>query len=240
MSTKAKYTGGVLGYYESASLETVLPVGPVVFKDDFLGKAYDTTNIWTALDTSSAGDTTPALVADAPNGVLSCMLDATSEAQLSGIYWGDQRTLTLNQGLVFEARIKLAVLPTTGSIVCVGLMGDHNGTADTVAESIWFRWDGATGGLITVETDDTSNETSKVTTGVTLTNADWAILRVDCNSITGLLWYVNGVNVAASTTFDMSTVAALALQPVVRINKASGTSVGTIYVDYVRCWQKRS
>ena len=124
--------------------------------------------------------------------------------------------------------------------MCVGLQGDHNATADTVAESIWFRLDGATGGLITVENDDTSNETSKVTTGVTLLNTDWAILRIDCTDITSIKFYINGNLVASGTTFTMAQVAALTLQPILRLNKASGTSVGTMLVDYVKVWQRRS
>lgn len=239
MSTKAQYRNGLLTYYESDTLESSLPVSPVFFEEEFLRKAIDTTTIWTALDTSAAGNTTPALVADAPNGVVSTMLDATNEVQLSGLTWGDQRTLVLNQGLVFEARIKLATLPT-GAVACaVGLCGDHNAAIDTVAESAWFRFDG--GGAITVETDDTVHETSKVATGITLLNTDWAVLRIECQDITSVRFFVNGNQVATGTAFNMSQVAALALQPVVRIGKeGAAASVGTLYTDYIRCWQKRA
>lgn len=238
MSTKARYENGLLRFFESTTQETVDVMAPVLFNEDFLGKAIDTTNIWTALDTSAAGNTTPVLVADAVSGLVSIPLDATNEVQLSGLTWGDQRTLVLNQGVNVEFRFKLSVLPTGSVVACLGLCGDHNAAVNTVAESIWFRADG--NGVLTVETDDTVNETSQVATGVTLTTADWCIARIDCTNPASVRFYINGNQVASGTTFNMSQVAALALQPVVRIGKEAGaTTVGTIQLDRVLCWQTR-
>lgn len=238
MSTRARYRNGVLGFFDGTTYENVLPAAPVVFQDDFLGQAIDTTRNWTALDTSAAGLTTPVLVANSPSGIVSLPLDNTNEAQLSGLYQNDVRNFVLNQGLVFEARVKLSVLPTGAVIVCIGLMGNHNAAADSVFESIWFRLDGS--GVVTVETDDTVTETSKVATGVTLLATDWALLTIDCNDPTSIKFYINGVQVAASTTFDMSTVPTLALQPIFRIGKGAAVTVGTLQVDSLRVWQKRA
>lgn len=239
MSTKARYENSILRFYESLTQETVHVFSPVTFNEDFLGKAIDTTNVWTALDTSAAGNTTPVLVADAPNGVVSLPLDATNEVQLAGLTWGDQRTLILNQGLNIEFRFRLSVLPTGSVVVCLGLCGDHNAAANTVAESIWFRADG--NGVLTVETDDTVNETSQVATGITLTTADWCVARIDCTDIAAVKFFINGNRVASGTTFNMSQVPTLALQPVVRIGKeGAATTVGTIQLDKVLAWQNRS
>lgn len=230
---------GITRYYDpTAAYMTTHVIAPVSFYDDFLGRAQDVTNAWGVRDTAGG---TEAVVADAPNGVYRLATDATSEAQLAGLDWGDQRTLTLNQGLGFEARVKLSTLPTTGVIACIGLCGDHNAAVDTVAESIWFRLDGATGGLITVECDDTTTETSKVTTGVTVTASDWVVLRIDCADPTNILFYINGVQVASTTAFSANAVPTLALQPVCRIGKESvGTPVGSLDIDYVRVWQRRA
>lgn len=236
MSTKAKYRNGILGYYESDSFETSLAVAPVRFKDDFLGKAIDTTNWFTLRDTGAA---TEALVANAPNGVVGLALDATSEVQVAGMDFGDNRPFVLNQGVVFEARVKLSVLPTGAVIGVIGLCGNYNAACDTVAESMWFRVDGS--GVVTVETDDTVNETSKVATGVTLLNTDWAVLRIDATDPTNVLFFINGNQVAGGTTFTMNQVPTLALQPVARIGKETiTTSLGTLQVDYLSAWQKRS
>ncbi|MER9665546.1 hypothetical protein [Mesorhizobium sp. M0203] len=234
MTTRSRYLNGRIEFFDNVSHERLLPVAPVVFYDDFLGNALDTFK-WGARDTAGGAE---AVVADAPNGVMGLALDATSEIQLAGIDWADQRTLVLNQGLIFEARFRLSVLPTGAVIVVVGLEGDHNAAVDTVAESIWFRADG--NGVITVENDDTANETTKVATGVTLTTADWIVARIDCTDIADVKFYINGERVAATTTFNMSTVPTLALQPVARVSKGAATTVGTLQVDYVRTWQNRA
>ena len=235
MATRGSWFNQILTYFENSTQERVLPIAPVVFYDDFLGNAINTA-AWGTRDTGGA---TEAVVADAPNGAVGLALDATNEIQLAGIDWPDNRTLVLNQGLIFEARFRLSVLPTGSVVAVVGLCGDHNAAVDTVAESVWFRADG--NGVITVENDDTVHETSQVTTGKTLTTADWIIVRIDCSDIVDVKFFINGDRVATGTTFNMSQVAALALQPVARIGKqGAATSVGTLQVDYIRAWQKRS
>ncbi len=242
MSTKARYYNNILEYYDSVTHERVAPFAPIVFEDDFLGATTIisdlTTSPWTAIDISVSGNTTPLIAADVANGILRLPLDSTSEAQRSGIFFGDQLPFVLNQGLVFEARVALSVLPTLVSEAVFGLASADNAVADTVAESIWFKADG--NGIIVVENDDTSNTNDDVATGITLTAGLFAIFRIDATIITDVKFYINGANVAAGTTFDMSNVAALALQPYFAINKASGAGLGIVDVDYVRVWQTRS
>lgn len=236
MPSRTRHENNLERFYDSSTQETLFVAAPVWFVEDFLGKAFDTTNIWTARDTNGADET---VSADAGNGILSLALTNANEAQLAGYDWGDNRTLVLNQGLNIEFRFKLSVIPTGAVVMCLGLCGDHNAAVNTVAESIWFRADGS--GAITVETDDTSNETSAVATGTTLINTDWCIARIDCTTITDVRFYINGTRVASGTTFNMSTVAGLALQPVMRIGKeAAATTVGTLLVDYCKVWMKRA
>jgi hypothetical protein len=236
MSIGARYEGGNLRYFDKTTQETVHVMAPLYWKDDFNNQALDSTVNWTALDTGAA---TEALVEDAPNGVVALSLDATSEAQLAGLSWNDKRQLVLNQGLNIEYRFRFSTLPSAStSIAALGLAGDHNATLDTVAESIWFRADG--NGAITVENDDTSNETSKVATGVTVTTSDWVVARIDCTNIADIIFYINGNRVAGGTTFTMATVPTLALQPYARISKASSTSLGVIQIDKVMIWQNRT
>jgi len=234
MSTKARYENGLLRFYESTTHETVNVMAPVWQKYDFLGPALDLTNTFTVRDTAEGDE---ALVADAGNGIIGLSLTATSEAQLAGIDWGDERQFILERGLNFEARFRYSVIPTTGAIVAIGLCGDHNATADTVAENIWFRSDAS--GALKCESDDTTTDTDDVATGTTLTTSDWVVARIDCAVPTDIKFYLNGARVAASQTFSHAT-AGLKVQPVARINKASGTGVGTVELDYIAIWQKRS
>lgn len=231
--------GNILSIIEETTHGSLYPYAPVRLKEDFQGQALDTTNGPFAYRDTAGG--AEAIVADAANGVLGLSLTSANEAQLAGIDQADQLTWVLNQNLIFEARVKVSVLPTTGSVICIGLCDNHNAAVDTVAKSLWFRLDGATGGLITVECDDGTTETSKVTTGVTLTTADWAILRIDCSNPADVKFFINGNRVAASTTFNANATPTAPLQIVARVGKeAIGTSVGTLQVDYLSAWQNRS
>lgn len=238
MSTKARYRNNILEFFDSQTHERVSPFAPALFYDDFLGKGLQTTDIWTVVDVSTGGNTTPLIAADVASGVARLPLDSTSEAQESGLTFGDQRPFVLNQGLVVEMRVALQTLPTLLSEAVWGLAGDKNAAADSVAEAAWFKADG--GGAVVVETDDTANNNDDVATGTTLTASTFAIFRIDLTTITDVLFYINGARVAEGTTFDMSTVAALKLQPYFHIAKASGAGLGVLDVDYIRVWQKRS
>lgn len=238
MSTKSAFMNGILTFFDSVTHERVRPLAPCVFYEDFLGKDTIPPERWTYIDVSTAGDTTPIIAADVANGVLRLPFDATSEAQESGIYWNNQRSLVLNQGLRCEMGISLSTLPTLLSIAVWGLAGDKNAVADTVAESIWFRVEG--NGAVTVESDDTANEQNDIATGVTFTAGQKKIFRIDCTDISNVKFFIDGVGVATTTTFNMSTTPTLKLQPYVHLAKASGAGLGVLDVDFIRVWQNRS
>ncbi len=244
MSTKSKYVGGNLTFFESTTFETVQSMAPVMFYDDFLGTDImidesGSNGPWTVKDVSSAGNSTPLIAADVANGVARLPLDGgQSEAQESGLSYGNQRPFVLNQGLIFEARVALKVLPTDVAEAVWGLAGDLNAVADTVQEGIWFKADGS--GAILAESDDNSENNDDKATGTTLVAAEFAIFRIDCRVITDIRFFIDGASVATATTFDASNVAALALQPYFHIAKASGSGVGTLDIDYVRVLQNRS
>lgn len=228
---------GNLTFYNQDTGE-IIPVAPFVFRDDFAGPATINTFNWTVVDVSVAGDTAPIIVADKGNGVLRLTLDNTSEAQESGVTWGDQRSLVLNQGLVIQFVLSLNQLPTLLSEAVWGLAGNKNAVADTVAESIWFKVDGS--GAVVVESDDTVNEKTDEATGVTLSAGTPLIFTIDCTTINDCKFWIGKVPVATGTTFDMSTVSALALQPYIHIAKASGEGLGQVDVDVVSVAQQRS
>jgi hypothetical protein len=243
MATKiqGKYSGegNRLRFYDPYNKHaTARTMAGVYWEDHFTGKILDITNTWTKQVTGAAPPT-QLIKTDQPGGVLELLLTAAVEVQLSGVDQGNARHYTLNRGLVFEWRYRFTTLPAGASTAVIGLCGNHNAAIDTVAESIWFRHDFS--GLITVETDDTVNETSKVTTGVTLVANEWVVVRADCANPANVLFFVNGNQVAAGTTFNMSNVAALQLQPVARLDKAAAApNVGVMELDYFKAWQDLS
>ena len=238
MATRSKWYRNVLAWFDNVSYETLLPLNPVFFFDDFIGKALDVTNSWGVRDTAGGTET---ILADGPNGSVELLLTNAVEIQLAGLDMADQRNFILNQDLQMEARLRFTTLPADVATAVIGLCGDHNAAIDTVAESAWFRWDGS--GATTVESDDTTGgtEKSKVATGSTWLVNIWHIVRIDASVPADVKFYIDGARVAASTTFDMSAVPTLKLQPVARMDKAAaGTNLGVMEVDYIKVWQNRS
>jgi len=243
MTTRARYNGGLLEYYESLTHER-FPVGaPVVFIDDFLGAGVAVPAAASAESgvpwvKKIVGNATLAIAADSTNGELSCALDATSEKQNAEAYFNDELQFHVQQGLVFEARFKASVLPTGNAEMVIGLISNWADGLDNATYSVFATLDGS--GEIICEKDDNASDES-TTSGVTLTNAEYAIVRIDCTDYADIKFYVNGSRVAESNTFDWAASSANSkVQPVVGCYKASGTGVGTLLVDYVKVWQKRS
>lgn len=243
MSTKAKWSSGVLTYFDGSTFETTGKLSPVVLYDDFLGSdivipasgSVESGCLWSKKIVSS--NSTVGGVASETNGVISCALAANSEKEDAALHMNDQLTFSLAQGVIFEARIKLAVLPSAAaSIASWGLWGAwaDGGSAYRVG------FEAAGSGAISCECDDNVTDTSAAS-GVTVLNTDWKIYRIDCTSQTNIKFFINGVPVCTSTTFNNAASASNSkCQPHIGMYKASGTSVGTIYVDYVKVWQNRS
>jgi len=167
-------------------------------------------------------------------------LAANSEAEDAVLYHGDNRTFDVGNGLIFETRVNMAVAPGTGVTAVFGMAGDHNLDKDTVAEAAWFRFQASMACL--VETDDTTNNNDDVATGHTAVAGTYDIYRIDFTEIADVKFFINGARVASGTTFDMSnlTAAEQQMQPYFSLDKATGTGLGDINIDYVKIWQNRS
>jgi hypothetical protein len=230
--------------YNRKSYETEMAEYGLFFYDDFLGSALNTTT-WTARDTSSSGTTVEALI-DSATGVLSLEFDTTAEAQLAGVDWNDKFGLSLANGIIWEARVRCNTMFDASAAVGVwGLCNAHNAAIDTVAVSCWFRVDGGST-AITVETDDGTNETSKIATAsdfvVAAATGDddgWLVYRIDATNPANVKFFINGRPVATSQTFDISADPDEHLQPVFRITKSSNDTPGKYEVDYVKIWSRR-
>jgi hypothetical protein len=245
MSIKAKYQGQVLRYFESTTHESALLVAPHSIKDDFDGAdtvipaagSPESGCRWVKKIVGAAPPTL-AKKADTACGVIEAALTADSQKQNAEIYTDDQRVWSLENGLIFEARVKLSVLPTGNAEAVVGLIGDWADGLDAATYSVFFTMDGS--GEIICEMDDNTTDRS-TTSGVTLTTSDWAVLRIDASDISDVKFYVNGNAVATGTTFAYAATGANAtLQPIAGMYKVSGTGVGTLLVDYIALAQERA
>jgi hypothetical protein len=126
--TGAKWRNNQLAYYDKSTHETVRPMAPFYWMDDFVVDAQlEAAGVpgWTVQDTSAVGNTTPVQVADQSCGVHSLLLDATVEAQESGLHMNDQHILNLDNGPIIEFRIRPAVVPTLLSELYFGVANDY-------------------------------------------------------------------------------------------------------------------
>jgi len=241
---KANYKdffGGSLGFYDESTFETLDIMKPIRWVEDFLGVAgggpFDGTTVWDVVD---VGGATQAITADSPNGVFKLHLAATSEAEDAVLYHGDNKTFDVGSGLIAEFRVNVAVNIGTGVTAVFGMAGDHNLAKDSVTEHAWFRLQASN--AVLVETDDTTNDLDDKATGHTAVAGTYDIYRIDFTDLDDVKFYINGARVAGSTTFDMSnlTAAEQQMQPYFSLDKASGTGLGDLDIDYVKIWQDRS
>lgn len=224
---------------------------PVFFYDEFLGYqllAYDSAGttesygIWETVEVNL--NTAIAITDGVGGGVVTLPFDSDSNAEDAVLYWGNVRSINLKKAALFEARINFSVIPTTGVAAVFGMAGDHNLDKDTITEGAWFRLQASSSLLI--ETDDTTTNNDDKDTGQDLTAGDWHVYHIDFRDLTDVKFYMDGepmVDTAASpvTAFDMSalTDAEALMQPYFSLDKASGTGVGTMQIDYVKIWHDR-
>lgn len=226
--------------YDPDTGETIWSTYPLQYVEDFLGVAgggpFDGTTKWNVVD---VGHATEAIVADSSNGQFLLHLTADNEAQDAVLYHGDNKTFDLGNGLIFEARVDIAVTPGTGVCAVFGMAGDHNLDKDSVTEHAWFRLQAAAS--ILVETDDTTNDNDDKDTGFDITNGTYRVYRIDFTNLADVKFFVDGNRVLKSTQFDMSNLSAAEqqMQPYFSLDKASGTGLGDINIDYVKIFSKR-
>lgn len=228
-------------FYDKSTFETLHAMYPVCFYDDFLGAAggdpFDGTIIWNVVD---VGNATEAIVADSSNGQFLLHLTNADEAQDAVLYQNDNKTFDVGNGLIAEFRINMAVAPGTGVCAVFGMAGDHNLAKDSVTEHAWFRLDASL--AVKVETDDTTNDNDDIATGHTAIAGTYDIYRIDFTDLSDVKFFINGSRVASGTTFDMSNLLAAEeqMQPYFSLDKASGTGLGDMNIDYVKIWSNRS
>ena len=229
-------------WYDDTTFETLENTYPLQFYDDFNGVAggsvFDGTYSWNVLDVSALGAVTTAIVADSSGGQFLLALDAQAEAQDAVLYQPASKTFDVGNGLIFEARINMAVAPGAGVRAVAGMSGPHDLDKDTTANAAWFSWSASM--ATAVETDDTTNNTA-ATAVDTAVAGTYNIYRIDFTTLANVKFFIDGVRVATGTTFNMSTLtgATAILQPYFSLDKTGDVGLGDLDIDYVKIWSNR-
>lgn len=243
-------------FYDPATYETIHANFPISFSDDFLGYSLqkyvaneNTTAPWRTTETNL--NTAIGVKADEINGVVNLIVDSDDNAEVAALYWGDQESLSIERGVIFEARVAFSVLPTTGTetVQAVwGLAGGHNTTPDTIDCNAWFRLESGAQTMLLWETDDNvvnddDNATSpnQILTAGTMA-VQGRIYMIDCTDTSAIRFYVDGILVGVGDMRGL-TAAIGNVQPYFCVSKAkssANTGTGTMLIDYVKVWQDRS
>lgn len=209
-----------------------------VASDSFIGA--DFMPLWSKAEAGAGAAT---LISDESlgDGVAKFALSAADESQSAGLFWNNVRSIPLSAKPIFEARLRVSVLPTTGteqSKLRVGLISDFANDIDSVTYRALVGIDsgaGGSGSLLGI-TDD--NATAKsVALGKTITATDWFTVRIDLSDLTEPKFYVNDVrHLTAASGFTLSDASTQILQPFLGITKtksSANTATGTLLVDWV-------
>lgn len=212
------------------------------FEDDFIGTSAtfptsaDPATPWLAVDTSAAG--TPTYVRNASAAVLT--LVSTSEVENVCLAHGDALSFDIDSIQSVEMRVKIGASTfTSGSTLVFGVGSARNDTPDSVTANAWFRMEGANSTtLVYCESDDGTTDNDDKSSGVTLGTTYKKFLIDFSGGKANVKFYIDGVRVATSTTFDMSAYSS-GLQPIIQLQKAANTNVDAVTVDYVSIKCKR-
>jgi hypothetical protein len=233
-NTRSKWRASQLAFYDGTTYETTLPLAPRYLFDDFEGETLNT-NIWLANDLNLATQTVH-------DGYLDLLLTNESNPQEADCgASGNSLDWDISKGLVVEYRANLVVLPDGESEIHLGVLGEtivdqqQISSADDVAEHAVFSFDGS--GLCKINTDDGTNQTTAVTTGITVTAGAYHVYRIDFTDTTNVLFYIDGVQVIPATTVAMDDIASPLVQPAMIAQKNANTGVGNLAVDYIKIWQ---
>jgi hypothetical protein len=235
--------GQLLAYISDVSYETVARFAPIVFDDDFVGNghtAVPTTATagypWIKKLVKTGGSPSVGAVANLGGGVMSALIDTTSEKQEATLYFGDQLNFDVSKGAIFEARVNFHTIPSAAQVeVVFGLQSAWQDGPDNAGFYLEFQALG--NGIINCRSKDGVNTTSDAST-VTMVADVWHVFQIDASDPTNLRFFIDGVMVTLGATRAFAATGANAiLQPYMSVYKASGTGSGEVRADYLSAYQ---
>ena len=214
------YTRGVRCFYDLFDRAQALTTTPGM-------------NGWTVADTSAAGTPTY-LCTTEDGGAMTLTLASTSEAENVCMYLNDVLPWDLAQLEYVKFVAKVSGIDSVTTLT-MGVGSARNDTPDSVTVNAWFRMEGsASTSNVVVETDDGSSDLDDKATGQTLSSTYKTFVIDFTNGISDVRFYIEGERVAASTTFTLASITAgQNVQPIVQIQKASGTGTPAVSIAMV-------
>lgn len=167
------------------------------------------------------------------NGPMILTLAATNEVQVAGVDLGDEVIIPGTKEAIFSCWITPGTI-TTAQRMVVGLASAFSSTLDNVALNAWFRLEASM--ALLAETDDATTDRDDQSCSKTLVAATAYLLRIDLRNTAAVKFYVDEKRVL---TLAMAALAATPLQPVLYLQKDSGTGVPSVTFEYLRAsWNR--
>jgi len=208
------------------------------FVDDFNGTvatfpaSADPATPWLVDDTSSSG--TPTYTRGTSAATLT--LASTNEVENVCLHFGDALDFDIDSILRMEFRAKVTATLDSATTIVMGLGSARADDPDAVAANAFFKLAGSN--AVVVETDDGTTDDDDNATGVSLSDTYKRFVIDFSGGKSDVKFYIDGSQVAASSTFTMSAYSA-GLQPIFQIQKTADTNVDSLTVDYVKIVARR-
>lgn len=251
MTTRSIFRNGIQTYFESKTFETVMPMAPLQFADDFIGAGHSAGVPAAGSPTAGypwvkkivgAAPPTVALISNATGGQLQLALTATSEKQDAVLYWNDNLAVDVTKGAVWECRAALTVPPSAAGVQAVfGLAAAWIDGPDNNVKYLEFGCTANNSLLVRSQDGTTQSSIAAASAGVAVTlDTNFHVFRIDASDVTDVGYYFDGNRVNASKSIGYAATGANAiLQPYMAVYKPSGTGVATLVADKVDLWANR-
>jgi hypothetical protein len=251
MTTRAKYINGIQTFFEDKTFETVMPMAPLQFADDFIGAGHSAGVPAAASPVAGypwvkkivgAAPPTVALVANATGGQMQLALTATSELQDAVLYWNDNLAIDVTKGTVFEARAALSVPPSAAGVqVVFGLAAAWINGPDSNVKYLEFGCTANNSLLVRSQDGTTQYSIAAANAGSAVSlDVNFHVFRIDASDVTDVGYYYDGARVNAKGSVGYAATGANAiLQPYISCYKTVSTGLATLLIDKVDLWSNR-
>ncbi len=251
MTTRSKYRTNILTFFEDINYETVMPMAPLMFGDDFIGAGHQAGIPAAGAPVAGypwvkkivgAGPPTCALVNNAIGGQVQLALAATSEKEDCVLYWNDNLSVDVTKGAVWEARASLSVPPSAAGVQMVmGLAGAWIDGPDNNLHYLEFGCTANNNLLCRSQDGTTQSSIAAANAGVAVTlDTNFHTFRIEASNDADISFWFDGNRVNASGSIAFAATGANAvLQPYIAVYKPSGTGLATLLVDKVDLWANR-
>jgi hypothetical protein len=234
-------TGSLRAFYDSGTQETITRFQPLWMDEDFIGAGHSAGIPAAASPVAGypwvkkivgAAPPTAALVTNSACGVIANTLTSTSEKQDAALYFNDSLCFDVTKAAIFEARVAYHVVPTGLVEFVFGLQSAWIDGPDNAA--FYMQFQSLASGVVNMRTYDGVTATS-ASSGTTMAVDAYHIFKIDATDVTNVRFFVDGVEANTNRQFAFAATGASAvLQPYISAYKASGTGVGTLYLDMVQ------